>query len=251
MVEPALSKLSRPDGEAIAYRKTEGRAPTVLFCGGFMSDMTGTKATALEDFCRGRGQAFVRFDYRGHGESSGRFEDGTIGSWTGDALAILDEVTEGPVLIVGSSMGGWIMLLAALARRERVIGLIGIAASPDFTRRMLDFELSDDEKETLGRKGRVAITSEYDDRPYIITQDLVLDGNVRCVLDTTIDLACPIRLLHGMKDDAVPWQISMAIMERVASADVSATFVKDGDHRLSGAQDLDRLRRAVAELSDR
>ncbi len=247
MTDP--SRLDRPNGDYVAYHKTEGNAPTVMFCGGFMSDMTGTKATTLEDFCRARGQGFVRFDYRGHGVSSGRFEDGTIGDWTNDAIAIIDDVTEGPLIIVGSSMGGWIMLLAALARKERVQGLVGVAAAPDFTSRMLSTELTEAQREELSRTGQTAISSDYDERPYIITQDLILDGNARCLLTGPIDLNCPIRLLHGMKDEAVPWQSAMAILELTKSDDVSATYIKNGDHRLSEPSDLARLCAAVAELS--
>jgi len=249
MTDP--SRLARPNDEFVAYHKTDGKAPTVVFCGGFMSDMTGTKATTLETFCAARGQAFVRFDYRGHGESSGGFEDGTIGDWANDAIAVLDEVTEGPLVIVGSSMGGWIMLLAALARKERVQGLVGIAAAPDFTSRMLATELTEAQRDELGRTGRTSMSSDYDERPYIITQDLILDGNARCLLTGPIDLACPIRLLHGMKDEAVPWQTAMAIMERVVSDDVTISYIKDGDHRLSEPADLYRLCAIVAELSGR
>lgn len=247
MTDP--SRLDRPNGDYVAYHKTEGTSPTVIFCGGFMSDMTGTKATTLEAYCRSRGQAFVRFDYRGHGVSSGRFEDGTIGDWANDAIAIIDEATEGPLIIVGSSMGGWIMLLAALARKERVQGLVGIAAAPDFTSRMLATELTNEQREELSSTGRTSISSDYDERPYVITQELILDGNARCLLTGPIDLTCPIRLFHGMKDEAVPWQTAMAIMELSGSDDVSATYIKNGDHRLSEPDDLDRLCAAIGDLS--
>jgi len=214
-----------------------------------MSDMSGTKATALDAFCKGRGQAFARFDYLGHGESSGRFEDGTIGRWTDDALAVIDAVCDGPLVIVGSSMGGWIMLLAALARRDRVRGLVGVAAAPDFTRRMLESELDADQLAALARDGRTEIASDYDERPYVITRALIDDGEKRSLLDRPITLDCPVRLLHGLRDEAVPWRTSLAIMERLTAADVSLILVKDGDHRLSEPPDLDRLRAAVAEVS--
>ena len=249
MTDP--SRLARDDGEFIAYHALPGAAPCVVFCGGFMSDMTGTKATAIEALCRARGQAFVRFDYLGHGQSSGRFEDGTIGRWADDAVAILDHVAAGPLVIVGSSMGGWVMLRAALAREPRVVGLIGIAAAPDFTRRMVDEEFSDDQRATLARDGRVAISSDYDERPYVITQELIDNGKELCLLNAAIDLACPVRLLHGLRDEAVPWQTSMKIMDRLVSTDVVVTLVKDGDHRLSKAGDIERLCKMVAELSER
>ena len=249
MTDP--SRLARDDGEFIAYHALPGAAPCVVFCGGFMSDMTGTKATALEALCRARGQAFVRFDYLGHGQSSGRFEDGTVGRWVDDAVAILDHVAAGPLVIVGSSMGGWVMLRAAHARAPRVVGLIGIAAAPDFTRRMVEEDFSDEQRAALARDGRVAISSDYDERPYVITQELIDNGNQLCVLNAPIDLACPVRLLHGLRDKAVPWQTSMRIMERLVSTDVVVTLVKDGDHRLSEPDDLERLCKTVAELSER
>ncbi len=245
-----MTVLVREGGARIAYRRTAGRAPTVVFCGGFMSDMTGTKATTLETFCAGRGQAFVRFDYQGHGESSGTFEDGTISLWAEDALAIIDHCSEAPVVLVGSSMGGWVVLLAALARRRKICGLVGIAAAPDFTRRMVAEEFSDTQRAALARDGRVEITSPYDPRPYVITQRLVDDGNARCLLDRPIPLACPVRLLHGLRDESVPWQVSMRIAGRVESDDVTISLVKNGDHRLSTPPDLHRLCEVVADVSD-
>ena len=249
--EPIPGRLSRPDGNAVAYVRSAGAQPGVIFCGGFMSDMTGTKAMALEQFCRARGHGYVRFDYLGHGQSTGRFADGTIGRWTADAVAVIDEVTQGPQVLVGSSMGGWIMLLAALARPERIHGLVGVAAAPDFTARMVADEFDDAQRAALARDGEVAITSEYDTRPYVITQALIDDGNENLLLGGAIELTCPVRLLHGMKDDAVPWQTSMKIMDALAGADVTATLVKNGDHRLSEPDDIERLWAAVGELLDR
>ena len=250
-VETPASRIVLEGGGEVAFRRSAGDPPAVVFCGGFMSDMTGTKATALEAFCRGRRQAFVRFDYRGHGESSGAFEDGTIGMWLEDALAVLDRAAPGPVVLVGSSMGGWIALLAALARPERVGGLVGVAAAPDFTRRMIESEFDAEQRAALARDGRVAISSPYDPRPYVVTQALVDDGNARCLLDAPIPLRCPARLLHGLEDESVPWQISMRTLERLESRDATVTLVKNGDHRLSAPGDLARLRAAVGELSAR
>ena len=249
--EPTPGRLSRPDGNAVAYVRSAGAQPGVIFCGGFMSDMTGTKAMALEQFCRARGHGYVRFDYLGHGQSTGRFADGTIGRWAGDAVAVIDEVAQGPQVLVGSSMGGWIMLLAALARPERIHGLVGVAPAPDFTARMVAEDFNEAQRAALARDGQVEITSDYDTRPYVITQALIDDGNENLLLGGAIDLSCPVRLLHGMKDDAVPWQTSMKIMDALAGADVTATLVKNGDHRLSEPDDIERLWAAVGELLDR
>lgn len=249
-VTAAPKRLDLDGGETLAFHRVAGRAPTVVFCGGFMSDMTGTKATALEAFCRDRGQAYVRFDYRGHGESSGAFEDGTIGGWTDDTLAVIDRLTEGPAILVGSSMGGWIALLAALARRDRICGLIGVAAAPDFTRRMMESEFDAAQRARLRRDGRVSFASPYDPRPYVITRALIEDGEARCLLDSPIALSCPVRLLHGMRDESVPWETSRRLMERLESDDITLTLVGEGDHRLSEPDDIERLRAAAAELSD-
>ena len=251
MTDPAPQRLDRPDDAFVAYHHSPGASPTVVFCGGFMSDMTGTKAKALEAFCGERGQGYVRFDYLGHGQSSGEFADGTIGRWADDALAVIDSLDdEAPVLLVGSSMGGWIMLLAALARRQRVAGLVGIAAAPDFTRRMVEEEFNDEQRLALLHQGRVELPSEYDDGPYVITQALIDDGNGRCLLDGGIGLDMPVRLLHGMQDTAVPWQTALTIAEALESEQVTVTLIKDGDHRLSEPADIARLCAAVAEVSE-
>jgi pimeloyl-ACP methyl ester carboxylesterase len=236
------------DGVSIAYHRTPGKSPGVVFLGGFMSDMTGTKAVTLEAFCRARGQAFLRFDYRGHGASSGRFEDGTIGLWAEDALAAFDALTEGPQILVGSSMGGWVALLTALARRERVAGLVGIAAAPDFTEDLLWAAFPPDTREILARDGALRLPSEYSDKPYSITLKLIEDGRRRLLLRDPIDLACPVRLLHGMRDPDVPWQRSLQLADKLATADVRVHLIKNGDHRLSREQDLALLCRSVEEL---
>jgi len=241
--------LHGQNGVSIAYHRTRGKSPGVVFLGGFMSDMTGTKAVTLEEFCRARGQAFLRFDYRGHGASSGRFEDGTIGLWADDALAAFDQLTDGPQILVGSSMGGWIALLTALARRGRVAGLVGIAAAPDFTEDLLWNAFPPDQRAALLREGVVRLPSEYSDKPYSIALKLIEDGRRHLLLRETIDLACPVRLLHGMRDPDVPWQRSVKLAEQLAAPDVRVVLVKDGDHRLSREQDLALLCRSVEELS--
>lgn len=253
-IPAAPQSLARPDGATIAYHRLPGKAgdarPGIVFLGGFASDMAGTKAAALEAFCRGSDQAFLRFDYSGHGQSSGVFRDGTIGRWTADALAVIDAATTGPQILVGSSMGGWIMLLAALARRERIAGLVGIAAAPDFTEDLMWAELTPADRETLTREGAVLQPSAYDDDPYVITRALIEDGRSHLLLHAPIDLTCPVRLLHGMRDADVPWRTALRLSEQLASDDVQVLLIKDGDHRLSRPGDLQRLFAAVTELSE-
>ena len=246
--DEAAAILPRPGGASIAYRKTEGKLPGVVFMGGFMSDMTGTKARALEDHCRNEGRAFIRFDYAGHGESSGAFTDGTIGSWTEDAIAVLDEAAEGPQVLVGSSMGGWIMLLVALARPTRAAGLVGIASAPDFTEELMWQRFDENIREQLRRTGVYHEPSEYDENPYPITMKLIEEGRQHLLLERPIPIHCPVRLLHGMKDPDVPWTIAPRIAEKLLAEDVRVMIIKDGDHRLSRDQDLLRLCVTVEEL---
>lgn len=245
----APSILTRNDNSMIAYRHTTGKEPGVLFLTGFKSDMQGGKATALESYCIQLGHAFTRFDYFGHGESSGAFEDGTIGRWAEDAVAVLDQVTSGPQILVGSSMGGWIMLLAALARPDRVAGLVGIAAAPDFTRDLIPPALSPDQLKALDTHGYCDIPNCYDDQePYRIRKSLLDEGDSHLLLTGDIDLHVPVRLIHGMLDADVPWRTALSIMERLKSEDVEVQFVKAGDHRLSEDRDIARLTRTVGAL---
>ncbi len=234
--------------DTIAYHRLPGRAPGIVFMGGFRSDMTGTKATFLEDLARRRRQACLRFDHFGHGESSGRFVDGTISRWAADAIAVLDALTEGPQLVIGSSMGGWIMLLAARERPARIQSLIGIAPAPDFTSTLMWPRFSTAQRDTLMRKGIIHLPSQYGE-PAPITRALIEDGNRNTVLGAPIALDCPVRLLHGMEDPDVPYRHSFALLERLTSPDVRLTLIKDGDHRLSRDQDLALLAQTVAELS--
>jgi pimeloyl-ACP methyl ester carboxylesterase len=233
------------EGARLAYHATPGRGPTVVFLTGFRSDMTGSKALALEAYCATLGQAFVRFDYRGHGASDGRFEDGTIGAWRNDTLAILDQVVEGPAVLVGSSMGGWIMLLAALARPERVVGLVGIAAAPDFTRELMEHRASPGMLAALERDRVWHEPSPYADEPTPITRHLLDEGRHHLLLDADIAIGCPVHLLHGQRDPDVPWQTSLRLAERLESDSVIVELIKDGEHRLSRQRDLARLRAAL------
>ncbi len=245
MTDPASNDpgfIDRPGGHRVAYHVTQGKSPGVVFLGGFMSDMTGTKAMALEAHCRARGQAFLRFDYLGHGQSSGAFAEGTIGRWADDAMAAIDQLTERPQILVGSSMGGWAMLLAALTLPERVCGLIGIAAAPDFTEDIMWNMFDDGQRRALMADGTVSIPSDYGDgEPYIISRALIEDGRDNLLLKDDIAIDCPVRLLQGMKDADVPWRTALAVADKLSGGDVEVILVKDGDHRLSEPQDLARL----------
>jgi pimeloyl-ACP methyl ester carboxylesterase len=232
-----IKLFERPGLPSLAYCATAGAGPGIVFLGGFGSDMTGTKATALEEAAVARGHAFLRLDYSGHGQSGGRFVDGTIGDWFADALGVFDAMTTGPQIVVGSSMGGWIALLLARARPERVKALVGIAAAPDFTARLLSGELSESQRETLLTDGVLYRPSEYGD-PMPITRKLVEDGAKHLLLEGPIPFSGAVRLLHGQRDADVPWQLSLGIAERLESDDVRVTLIKDGDHRLSRPQDL-------------
>lgn len=242
-------RTDRGDGTLLAWAKTEGRDPTIVFLPGFRSDMTGDKATALAAFCAERDRACLRLDYSGHGASGGRFEDGTIGLWTQDALTLIDRHAEGPLILVGSSMGGWIALLAALARPDRVAALVGIAAAPDFTETLMWDAMGAAEREALLRDGVLRIPSAYGD-PTPVTRALIEDGRTRLLLGGPIPLRCPVRLLQGQRDEDVPWEIALRLAARLESQDVTVTLVKDGDHRLSRPQDLALLRRCLAALLD-
>jgi pimeloyl-ACP methyl ester carboxylesterase len=242
-----VQKLKRPGLPALAYCATPGKGPGIVFLGGFGSDMTGTKATALEDAAKARGRAFLRLDYSGHGQSEGKFTDGTITTWSADALAVFDAVTEGPQIVVGSSMGGWMALLLARARPDKVKALVGIAAAPDFTVRLMSEELTDQQRETLLREGILYRPSEYGD-PMPITLKMVESGKSNLVLDKPIAFDGPVRLLHGQADPDVPWRHSLTIAERIAGGDVRTILIKDGDHRLSRPQDLALLIQTIDEL---
>lgn len=232
----------------IAYHKLTGKEPTVIFCGGYMSDMEGTKACFLERTCAELGLSYVRFDYSGHGSSSEEFVDGTIGKWKEDTLAVIDQLTDGPLIIIGSSMGGWIGLLVSLARKERVRAFIGIAAAPDFTRELMWNNYNDTIKETLKRDGIYLEPSSYSDEPYKVTYALIQDGENHILLDKTIELGCPIRLFHGLQDKDVPSDYSSRIAEKVQSGDVIISYNKTGDHSLSSPADLQRLKTALSEF---
>ncbi|MQP64297.1 alpha/beta fold hydrolase [Niveispirillum sp. SYP-B3756] len=235
----------------IAYRRTAGRNPGLVFLGGFRSDMTGIKATSLEAWARETGRAFIRFDYQGHGASGGEWEQGSIGQWRDDALAVLDRLTEGPQILVGSSMGGWIALLVALARPERVAGLLGIAPAPDFTERMIRPRLGPAQVAALARDGRFIAPSAYDPAGYPITRHLLEEATAHLLLPGPIPLTCPVRLLHGQRDPDIPWQTSLELAAALEGEDVRVVLVKDGDHRLSRDADIALMLRLAGELAEK
>jgi pimeloyl-ACP methyl ester carboxylesterase len=244
----SLQSLTRSDGATIAYHRRKGAAPGIIFLGGHRSVMGGAKALFLEDYCRRRGRAYVRFDYFGHGRSSGDFTLGTISRWRDDAIAVIDSLTEGPQILVGSSMSGWIMLLVALARRARVAALVGIAGAPDFTEELLWPRLGPAQRAEIMEQGALVLPSDYDPAGYRYTRALIEDGRRHLLLDRAIPLDLPVRLLHGMQDLSVPWQLSLRLAERLAGNDVVVSLVKDGDHRLSRPADLARLARTLDAL---
>jgi len=248
-----FSIVTRPDGTTIGYRLVPARAgdlarPGILFLGGYASDMGGTKATTLDRHCRARGLGFVRFDYSGHGVSSGRLADGTIGGWRDDALAVLDEATTGPQILVGSSMGAWIMLLAAAGRPDRIAGLVGVAAAPDFTEDLIRPALAEAGLAALRRDGVIQRPSAYGP-PLAFGARLLDEARRHLVLRADIPIAAPVRLIHGMADPDVPWSTSLRLAERLAAAEIVLSLIKDGDHRLARPADLARLTAAVDELS--
>jgi len=240
-------RLDRGDGIQLAWALRAGRGPTVAFLPGFASDMAGAKATALDAACAARGQAMLRFDYSGHGASGGAFTDGTIGQWLSDALAVIDRASAGPLLLVGSSMGGWIGLHVALARPERVVGLVGIAAAPDFTETLMWDSMAPPERARLLADGFLDVPSQYG-APLRVTRALIEDGRRHRLLGAPIRLRIPVRLLQGQRDDDVPWQTALRLAERIEGDDVQVTLIKDGDHRLSRPADLALLARTVFSL---
>lgn len=235
-------------GIRIAYHQQQGEGEVgVLFLPGFRSDMESTKAMALAEWCAANNVPYTRFDYFGHGKSEGEFIDYTIGKGLESALAMLDQVARGPQILVGSSMGGWIGLLASRERKGQVRGLVGIAAAPDFTDRMRP-KMNGEQQAALDKDGVVWVHSDFFDNDYPITQTLIDDGKNHFLLDDVIGLEIPIHLLQGQLDEDVPWQTALKIAERVTSDEVTVTLVKDGDHRLNRPQDLALLLEAVERL---
>lgn len=238
-----------PQGRRLAYRYAPPRTDlTFVWLSGFKSDMTGTKVIVLEDWAKQAGHGFLAFDYSGHGVSGGAFEDGTISAWREDALAAIEGLTSGTLILVGSSMGGWMALLSALAFMARVAGMVLIAPAPDFTQKLMWPEFSAEQQAEIMEQGMTLRPSDYGD-PYPITRALIEDGKQWALLDGPIDLTCPIRILQGQQDPDVPWAHAFLLVDALASEDVVFSLIKDGDHRLSRDQDIARLLATCGELA--
>ncbi len=240
--------LKTPDAE-IAYHKLEGDGPGVVFLGGFKSDMEGTKALFLQDWARANGRAFLRFDYTGHGASSGDFLDGCIGDWARDAMDAVTALTQGPQVLVGSSMGGWISLLVAREMPARVAGLVGIAAAPDFTEDSMWDGFDAGQRRDLQEKGRVELPSDYSDAPYVITRKLIEDGRWHLVLRQPLSLPFPVRFLQGTADTDVDMSVALRLLEHAEGGDIHLTLVKGADHRFSTPECLALVAKMVDEVS--
>ncbi len=246
MTEPMF--LTTPQGRQIAYHRLPGTGPGVVFLGGFRSDMNGTKAVFLEDWARDQGRPFLRFDYSGHGQSSGDFLDGAIGDWFEDAQAALQSLTAGPQVLVGSSMGGWIALLLARAVPDRIAGLVGIAAAPDFTEDSMWAGFTADQKGALAKTGQLALPSDYSEAPYIITARLITEGRTRLVLRAPLELPFPVRLLQGTADTDVPPAVAIRLLDHASGPDIRLTLVKGADHRFSTPECLKMIRRRLDSI---
>ena len=238
--------LETDAGRRIAYVKTEGRGPTVVFLGGFMSDMEGSKAQYLEAWAQAEGRAYVRFDYSGHGQSDGRFVDGVIGDWCADARAVIEAVAQGPLVLVGSSMGGWISLLLSRAMGDRVVGLVTIAAAPDFTEDGMWAGFDAAQRKELQETGLVYLPSDYGD-PYPITRRLIEEGRDNLVMRSPLRFGFAVRMLQGTEDTAVTRETALRLLDHIEADDMRLSFVKGGDHSLSNE---DNLKMIVSEIED-
>lgn len=245
----SIQYITNRRGQKLAYMSSEGESPTIVFCGGYRSDMTGTKAEAFENFCKERGQAYVRFDYSGHGSSDGDFNDGTIGAWADDAITILDEVVKGDVVLIGSSMGGWIAFLVAKARAERIRGMIGIAAAPDFTEDLYS-RLSEEEKQLLVERGYAEIPNDYSNEPYHFPLSFYEEAKQHLILKYPPRFDFPVHLFQGMLDKDVLPQMVQLIQAAMPATPIDATFIEDGDHRLSRPQDISLICEKIAAISE-
>ncbi|WP_158964615.1 alpha/beta fold hydrolase [Chachezhania sediminis] len=242
-----IDYLDTTQGRRLAYRKTEGAGPTIVFLIGLKSDMEGTKVVHLEDWARARGQAFLRFDYSGHGQSSGTFEDGAIGDWHEDTLAAVEALTDGPLVVVGSSMGGWQSLLLCRAMPERIAGLVTIAAAPDFTEDGYWASFTEEQKMVLERDGQVAMPSDYME-PYIVTRRMIENGRQHLVLRSPLHLPFPVRCLQGTADSAVSTETALRLLDHADCPDMRLTLVKDADHRFSEPENLVMIERAILDV---
>ncbi len=248
---PDPDYLDTAEGRRIAYHLTPGRAPTVVFLGGFRSDMDGTKALHLENWARTRGQSFLRLDYSGHGASSGAFLDGAIGDWAEDACSAVVGLVQGRAVLVGSSMGGWIALLLTRRLEDRIAGLIGIAAAPDFTEDGMWAKFTEAERRALHESGCIEQPSDYSDEPYIITRRLIEDGRDNLVLRSPLRLGFPARFLQGTEDADVDRSVALRLLDHAEGEDIRLTLVKGADHRFSTPHMLDLIEAAVEDVLER
>jgi pimeloyl-ACP methyl ester carboxylesterase len=249
----SLTVGAGPEARPIAVRQRDGSAPGLFWLGGFKADMKGTKAAALDQWAAAKGRAMTRFDYSGHGESGGAFADGTIGRWLTESVAVFEAFARGPQVVIGSSMGGWLSLLLARALAERpaaasIAGMVLIAPAVDFTEELMWKQFPPEAKRAIEEKGAWLRPSEYSPEPYLITRGLIEEGRNHLLLGSMIETGCPVRILQGVKDPDVPWQHAVELTARFARDDVVLTLVKDGDHRLSRPEDIERLIAAVAEF---
>ncbi len=241
-------QLHTAEGRHIAYDLTEGEEPTLVFLGGFRSDKEGTKAIHLENWARAHGRAFLRFDYSGHGQSSGDFLDGSIGDWTDDAFRVISALAKGSVLLVGSSMGGWICLSLTQKLKEKICGFVGIASAPDFTEDSMWEGFTETQRAELAQNGQVAMPGDYSEEPYIITRKLIEDGRDQLVLRRPLPLPFPVRLLQGTGDTDVDVSVALRLLAHAEGPDIRLTLVKDADHRFSTPDCLSLVVSAVEEV---
>lgn len=242
---------SRPDLPKLAYRKVKGKSPGVLFLPGYGSNMNGQKAESLEEFCRSLGHSYLRFDYTGHGASEGVLSEGTIGTWKKDVLFVLDELAEGPQILVGSSIGGWLMLLAAIARPEKTAALVGISTAADHIVTSFN-SLPLETRKEFEEKGEWTVPTKHSEEGhYKFSMDFLKEAENHCVLQSPIPITCPVRLIHGLKDEDVPWHISMQVAERVLSPDVDVILRRHGQHRMSEKDDIKLMVYTIDDLIDK
>jgi len=245
MPDTPMMFATRADGVRLVYRHVQGRGPTLVFLPGYKSDMQGGKAQALAAWAAEQGLAMLRLDYSGCGESDGAFEDGTLDIWRDDVLAVIAAANVGPLILIGSSMGGWLMLLVAEALGDQVTAMVGIAAAPDFT----DWDFDAADRATIAANGRIELPSDYGYDPMVITQDFWQSGQSNLRLTGVIGIDCPVRLIHGQNDPDVPWETSLKLAAALRSSDVQTILLKDGDHRLSRHQDIALLIDVVGKLA--
>ncbi|XP_043081986.1 abhydrolase domain containing 10, depalmitoylase b isoform X2 [Puntigrus tetrazona] len=243
--------ISRPDHPKLAYRRVKGKSPGVVFLPGYGSNMSGQKAEALEEFCRSLGHSYLRFDYSGHGASEGVFSEGTIGTWKKDVLFMLDELAEGPQILVGSSMGGWLMLLAAIAHPEKTKALVGISTAADHFVTAFKTLPIQVRKECEDKGVWTIPTKSNEEGIYTVSMEFLREAENHCILQSPIPITCPVRLIHGLKDEDVPWHISMQVAERVLSSDVDVILRRHGQHRMAEKDDIKLIVYTIDDLIDK